>query len=205
MDLLKLGEQHPQRGNRFSKWLGRMLMRVLRWHTEGELCPASRFICVMAPHTSWWDFTNNFSVMLATGMHTSWFIADTYTRGVARDVLVYFGAIPIDRGAKNDIVAQMADRFASQERLILGIFPEGTRKPVPTWKTGFWHIAKQAQVPIQLVSVDYARRATVFGPVVTLTDDMESDIKAMRRHFNTVTAKRPHNARYHDEDTPHRP
>lgn len=198
MTLLKLGEQHPQRGNRFSRWFGRVLMRLLRWHTEGELCPESKFICVMGPHTSWWDFTNNFSVMLATGMHTSWFIANKYTKGVVRIVLVHFGAIPIDRGTHNDVVAQTAELFAARERLILGIFPEGTRKPIPTWKTGFWHIAKKAQVPIQLVSVDYAKRATVFGPIITLTDDIDIDIKAMRRHFKTVTAKRPQNALYHE-------
>lgn len=198
MILPEIGVQHPQRGNRFSKWLGRMLMRLLRWHTEGELCPAPKFICVMGPHTSWWDFTNNFSVMLATGLQTSWFIANKYTKGVIRNVLVHFGAIPIDRGAHNDVVTQMAELFEIRERLILGIFPEGTRKPVPTWKTGFWHIAKKAQVPIQLITVDYAKRATVFGPIITLTDDIEKDIKAMRRHFKTVTAKHPENAIYHD-------
>jgi len=195
-----LGEQVPQRGNRFSKWLGRVLMRACRWHTEGEFCHAPKFICVMGPHTSWWDFTNNFGVMLATGLHASWFIANKYTRGVTGKWLTYFGAIPIDRDTHRDVVSQMAEMFNNRDRLVLSIFPEGTRRPVPTWKTGFWHIAKKAQVPIQLIAVDYEKRATVFGPVITLTDDMEQDIQQMRNYFKSVIPKRPENAVYHDDD-----
>ena len=198
MHIPTLGEQHPQRGNRFSKWFGRMLMRVCRWHSEGELCPAPKFICVMAPHTSWWDFTTNFGVLLAMGLHASWFIANKYTKGIIGKWLVHFGAIPIDRNTKNDVVTQMADLFHARDRLVLSIFPEGTRRPVPTWKTGFWHIAKKAQVPLQLVAVDYAKRATVFGPIITLSDYMEQDIQRMRNYFKSVIPKRPENMVYHD-------
>ena len=152
----------------------------------------------MAPHTSWWDFTTNFGVLLAMGLHASWFIANKYTKGVMGQWLVYFGAIPIERNTQSDTVTQMAELFNASERLVLAIFPEGTRKPVPTWKTGFWHIAKKAQVPLQLVAVDYAKHATVFGPIMMLSDDMEQDIRQMRLYFQSVTAKRPENAVYHD-------
>jgi 1-acyl-sn-glycerol-3-phosphate acyltransferase len=194
--LIKLGEIHPQRGNRFSKWFGRMLLRKCHWHTEGEICDAPKFICVMAPHTSWWDFTTNRGVLMATGLRASWFIANKYARGPLGRWLAFLGAIPIDRTSRNDVVTQMAEVFKSNERLILAIFPEGTRKPVATWKTGFWHIAKRANVPIQLVAVDYAKQATVFGPIINLTDDMERDVQQMRLYFRSVTAKRPENAVY---------
>ena len=196
MNLVKLGKQHPQRGNRVSKWLGRMLLRMCRWHTEGEISEAPKLICVMAPHTSWWDFTTNLGVMMATGLHASWFIANRYTKGLLGQMLAFLGAIPIDRTSHNDLVTQMVELFNSNERLVLAIFPEGTRKPVATWKTGFWHIAKRAQVPLQLVAVDYAKHATVFGPIIHLTDDMERDIQQMRLYFKSVTAKRPENAVY---------
>ena len=171
-------------------------MRGCNWHVEGELCQAPKFICVMAPHTSWWDFTTNFGVMLTSGLHASWFIANKYTKGVIGQWLVFFGAIPIDRHSHNDVVTQMADLFNTSDRLVLAIFPEGTRKPVPTWKTGFWHIAKKAQIPLQLVAVDYAKHATVFGPIITLSDDMEQDIEQMRHYFKSVTAKHPEKAVY---------
>ena len=191
-----LGNQLPKRGNPVSQWLGRMLMRLCRWDIEGEICQSPRSIFVMAPHTSWWDFTTNFGVLLALGLHASWFIANKYTKGTAGKLLAYFGAVPVERSERSDMVKQMVNQFHAREKFVLAIFPEGTRKPVSQWKTGFWHIARETQVPVQLVAVDYAKRATVFGPILQLSDNMEEDIKRMREYFRPITAKRPDNARY---------
>ena len=194
----ELNPQIPQRGNLFSKWLGRVLMRLLRWQVEGEICPAPKCIFVMAPHTSWWDFTNNFAILLALGLHTSWFIANKYTKGVVGKCLTYFGAVPVERSERTDMVTQMTNQFAQREKFLLAIFPEGTRKPVSNWKTGFWFIAKQAQIPVQLVAVDYQKRATVSGPILTLSDDKDTDIRHMREYFKTIIAKHPGKALYSD-------
>lgn len=168
-------------------------MYACRWHIEGEVCQVPKVVFVMAPHTSWWDFTTNLGVLLATGIHASWFIANKYTKGVVGKFLTFLGAVPVERGERTDLVTQMASQFAARDKFLLAIFPEGTRKYVPKWKSGFWYIAKRAQVPVQLIAVDYARRATVFGPVMTLTDDKDKDIQTMRTHFKTVTAQRPEN------------
>ena len=173
-------------------------MRLCRWRVEGEVCQSPKFVFVMAPHTSWWDFTTNFGVLLALGLHASWFIANKYAKGVVGKLLAYVGAVPVVRNERSDMVTQMADKFHASEKFVLAIFPEGTRQPVPRWKTGFWHIAKKAQVPVQLVAVDYAKRATVFGPVLELSDDMENDILHMRLYFKSVTGKRPEKAVYLD-------
>ena len=194
----ELGEQLPVRGNRLSKWLGRMLMHICRWHVEGEICQSPKFVVVMAPHTSWWDFTTNFGVLLALGLDASWFIATKYAKGGIGKLLGFVGAVPVERSERSDMVTQMANLFRSREKFILAIFPEGTRKPVSKWKSGFWHIAKQARVPVQLVTVDYAKRATIFGPVLETSDDMDKDILIMREYFKKVIAKRPENARYSD-------
>ena len=98
----------------------------------------------MAPHTSWWDFTTNFGVLLALGLHASWFIASKYTKGVLGKLVAYVGAVPVERKERTDMVAQMANQFLVNDKFLLAVFPEGTRNPVPTWKTGFWHIAKNA-------------------------------------------------------------
>ncbi len=193
-----LGDQVPSRGNRFSKWLGRVLLCLLRWRIEGNIHNTPRILFVMGPHTSWWDFSNNFAVYLAMGFHASWFIANKYTKGPVEKVLGFFGAVPVERNERSDMVSQMAVQFQAHEQFILGIFPEGTRKPVPKWKTGFWHIAKKAQVPVQLVAVDYAKRATVFGPVMQLSEDMEKDIQTMRAYFKSVAARYPEKASYSD-------
>jgi 1-acyl-sn-glycerol-3-phosphate acyltransferase len=194
----EISDALPRRGNGFSRWLGRMWLRVFRWRIEGEICPAAKSVFVMAPHTSWWDFTLNFGVLLALGIHVSWFIADKYTRGIAGKCLAHFGAVPVDRSERSNMVTQMAGHFINREKFLLAIFPEGTRKPVARWKSGFWHIARQAGVPVQLVAVDYARRATVFGPILVLSDDMDADIQHMRAHFKPIVARHPENALYTD-------
>lgn len=171
-------------------------MRLCRWRMEGEICQSSKFIFVMGPHTSWWDFTTNFGVLLALGIHVSWFIANKYTKGVVGKMLAYVGAVPVERSKSSDMVAQMAAQFHGRNKFLLAVFPEGTRKPVPQWKSGFWHIAKQARIPVQLVAVDYKKRATVFGPILELSDDKEADIRRMREYFKSVTPKRQENALY---------
>jgi len=191
MYIPSLGEALPKRGNRFSKWLGRILMRLLRWRVEGEVAQSGKLLFVMAPHTSWWDFSNNFGVMLALGINVHWFIAIGYTRGIIGRLLRYFGAVQVDRSRHHDMVAHMVSEYRQRDKFLLAIFPEGTRKPVPKWKTGFWYIAKQAEVPVQLVSFDYQKRAAIFGPVFELSDDIDQDIKRMRDYFRPVTAKHP--------------
>lgn len=186
-----VSDQLPKRGNRFSQWLGRTLMRAFRWRIEGEICQNNKVLFVMAPHTSSWDFSVNFCVYLALGLDGSWFIADNYARGIIGHVLKYFGAVKIDRRKNNDVVSQMVDEINQRDKFVLALFPEGTRKPVARWKTGFWHIAKQANMPVQLIAVDFDKRATVFGPVMALSDDMESDINTMRDYFRPVVAKNP--------------
>jgi len=198
VQLPALGDQLPQRGNRFSTWLGRFLMRVFRWHVEGEICQSRKVLFVMAPHTSWWDFTTNFSVLLAMGINGSWFIDINYTRGIMGRLLRYFGAVQIDRKHHHDMVSHMVAEFHRREQFALAIFPEGTRKPVARWKTGFWYIAKQAEVPVQLIAVDYGKRATIFGPRMILSEDIEKDINTMRDYFRPIQAKRPDHVDWSD-------
>lgn len=191
MKLPTVGPEVPRQGNRFSQGLGYLLLHLCRWGVEGEICQLPKFVIVMAPHTSWWDFTNNLGVLLAMRLRVSWFIAHGYTRGMIGRVLSAIGAVPVDRGARSQLVSQMAQHFKLHPQFVLAIFPEGTRKKVSNWKSGFWHIAKQAEVPVQLVSVDYAKRKTIFGPVIHLGDDPEKDVQKMQNHFKSVRAKRP--------------
>ena len=146
--------------------------------------------------SSWWDFTTNLGVMLAMGLQASWFIANKYAKGWIGKLLAYLGAVAVERNERSDLVTQMANQFHIHEKFLLAIFPEGTRKPVPAWKSGFWHIAKQAKVPVQLVAVDYDKRATVFGPVFELSDDVNQDIQRMRDYFKSIVAKHPDKASY---------
>ena len=85
----------------------------------------------------------------------------------------------------------MVEIFNSSDELLLAIAPEGTRRKVDKWKTGFWHIAAQAGVPVQLVSFDYEKRITECGPVIELSDDIDADMERIQNYYRDVRAKHP--------------
>ena len=103
----------------------------------------------------------------------------------------WLGGIPVKRDASHNLVSQIVQTFNENDKLLLALFPEGTRKKVVKWKTGFWHIAVQADIPIQLVSLDYDRRVTIFGPVIELSDSLEADMERIQKYFQGVGAKHP--------------
>jgi 1-acyl-sn-glycerol-3-phosphate acyltransferase len=101
------------------------------------------------------------------------------------------GGIPVHRSAPHEVVSQIVKTFNDNDRLLLALSPEGTRKKVARWKTGFWHIAALAGVPIQLVSFDYARRITECGPVIETSNNIEADMKLIQNYYKGVQAKYP--------------
>ena len=101
------------------------------------------------------------------------------------------GGIPIHRSALHNVVSQIVKAFNDNDRLLLSLFPEVTRKKVAKWKTGFWYIAVQARVPIQLISFDYDRRVTQCGPVIEPSLNIKADMKRIQDYFKGVQAKNP--------------
>ena len=101
------------------------------------------------------------------------------------------GGIPIHRSASHDVVSQIVKAFNDNDRLLLSLFPEVTRKKEAKWKTGFWYIAVQARVPIQLISFDYDRRVTQCGPVIEPSLNIKADMKRIQDYFKGVQAKNP--------------
>lgn len=111
--------------------------------------------------------------------------------GPVRVILQRWGGIPIDRSNSHNVVSQIVEAFNANDSLLLAISPEGAQSKVEKWKTGFWHIAAQAGVPVQLVSFDYKKRVTECGPVIELSDDIEADMKRIQKYYKGVNAKHP--------------
>jgi 1-acyl-sn-glycerol-3-phosphate acyltransferase len=147
---------------------------------------------IWAPHTSAWDFFIAHASRMAVGFH-SWLIAATHTWWPLGIMMRRLGGIPIHRSASHNVVSQIVNTFNNNDRLLLALSPEGTRKKVDKWKTGFWYIAVQAGVPIQLVSFDYDKKVTECGPVIMPSDNIEADMKMIQNYYMEVTAKNPEN------------
>ena len=105
----------------------------------------------------------------------------------------WLGGVPVERTVSRDRVAETIGAFDSAEQLILAVAPEGTRKPVKDWKTGFYHVAHGAGVPIVPVAFDYAKKTVILMEAFTPTGDAEGDIAKLRGLYSGVTARHPEN------------
>ena len=101
------------------------------------------------------------------------------------------GGIPVNRSHKQGLVGTMVDIFKQEDRLVLAIFPEGTRKKNNKWKTGFYQIAMAARVPIQTMALDYATKTVIFGKPFLVSGDLDRDFKILREAFAHTTPKYP--------------
>jgi 1-acyl-sn-glycerol-3-phosphate acyltransferase len=177
MNIPELGPLTPRRGNALTRAIGRAMLVAYRWQVKGKMHNAPKFVMVLAPHTSLWDFYTPNATMLAVGFRSSWLAAASLTFWPLGILVRWLGGIPVHRSASHNLVSQIVKKFNDNDSLVLSLFPEGKLSKVVKWKTGFWHIAAQAGVPIQLVSLDYGKRVTEFGPVIEPSRILEADME----------------------------
>jgi 1-acyl-sn-glycerol-3-phosphate acyltransferase len=185
--------------------IGRAWLDAFGWRVEGEttLCP--RFVLIAAPHTSGWDLPFMLACSYALRTPISWMGKRELFRAPFGGVLRQLGGVPIDRGARHDTVGWAADLFAQRERLVLAVPAEATRGKVDYWRSGFYHIARRASVPIGLGYLDYARKTTGVGGFVTPTGDVRTDMDRIRAFYEGVRGKYPEKVgvpRLREEDDP---
>lgn len=184
-----LGPEIPRAGGPVSRGLGRLVLTALGWRVEGEIPNQPKFVLIVAPHTSNWDFPVGMSAKLALGLGAAWVGKHTIFRWPFGHLLRALGGIPVDRSASNDIVQQIVAEFARRPRMVFALAPEGTRTKVERWKTGFYHIARGAGVPIVPVAFDWEQRAIRIMSPFTPTGDADSDIAELRRLFEGVKGR----------------
>jgi 1-acyl-sn-glycerol-3-phosphate acyltransferase len=153
------------------------------WDVEGEIPTIPRFVCVGAPHTSNWDGVLLLALARGAGLDVSWMLKSDWFKGPMDPLLRRLGAVPIDRSHARDVVDTMIGEFARRERFVLVIAAEGTRSAAPRWRSGFYHIARGAGVPVVPAYLDYPRRRGGFGPPIHLTGDVRADMDRIRAFY----------------------
>lgn len=171
--------------------VARAFMRFKGYKITGENPPYDKYVLVCAPHTSNWDFIYMLCVVLSRKMDVRWMGKRQLFRQPFKYIMIWLGGIPIERSTANNTVDTMVDAFNSNDRLTLLITPEGTRSKVRQWKTGFYHIAKAANVPIVLGYLDARYDRCGFGPVFERSDDIDQDIAAIKHHYKDMVGLRP--------------
>jgi 1-acyl-sn-glycerol-3-phosphate acyltransferase len=171
------------------------LLELIRWRVVGTEPQIPKFVAIVAPHTSNWELPIGLICGFATGILRRWpygfMMKDVVFHWPVAGLMRRIGGLPIDRSRPHDIVPQMAAVFQERDRFLLAITPEGTRKRTGYWKSGFYHIAQAAGVPIVPVSFDYAKRECHVGDPLVPTGDLDRDLIVIRRFFQGATAKRP--------------
>lgn len=168
------------------------LFRLIGWDGVYHKPDTEKFIIIVAPHTSNFDFFIGFIFSRAFGMPSPNFLAkDSAFRGVLGPIMRWLGGIPVNRRERTNFVDQVAAAFIERKRMILAITPEGTRSKVEYWKSGFYHIALKANVPIVMATIDYARKFITCGDMVVATGDMEADMDKIRAFYAGSTARHP--------------
>src|SRR2546425_2889223 len=159
-----------------SYWIGRSWLRLFGWKIKGEALTYKKFVLIAAPHTSNWDFPFMLATAYAMRARISWFGKDTLFTPPWGWLMRRLGGIPVDRRAPHSLVTQMAEKLKNSNDLILAVPPEGTRKRVNDWKSGFYHIAYEADVPIGLGYLDYERKLCGLGMFVKPSGDIVEDM-----------------------------
>jgi 1-acyl-sn-glycerol-3-phosphate acyltransferase len=181
----------PRRGTGWSRAIARRILTLIGWRIEGGLPPIPRFVLIVAPHTSNWDFPVGVFAMFALGMQATWLGKHTLFTFPVTSLLRWLGGEPVNRTASHGMVEAAVARFRERAQWIVVISPEGTRKRVERWKTGFHRIAQGAGVPILPVSFDWSTKVITLMEPVRATDDVEADIAQLRKLFHAGMAKHP--------------
>lgn len=178
-----------------AKFISHIIFKISGWKVVGRF-PKNVPKCVMiaAPHTSNWDFFYARCAFYIMEVDLRFTIKkEAINWPVVGSWIKYMGALPVDRSKNNSLVQAMVDIFNQNEKMVIMITPEGTRKYQPRWRRGFYHAALGAGVPISLGYLDYAKKEAGVGPMIYPTGDIEKDLEEILAFYRTKTGKFPEN------------
>jgi 1-acyl-sn-glycerol-3-phosphate acyltransferase len=179
----------PRWGNALSRAVARRLLALAGWGVEGEFPDRPRMIAIVAPHTSNWDFIVGILTVFALGLRVRFLGKHTLFYPPLGWLMRWLGGSPVRRDAPHGLVADVAALFAREEKILLGITPEGTRTRGVPWRSGFYAIAQAAQVPILPAAFDYPRRSVRLFPVFEPTGDYEADLAKLKALYEGVQGR----------------
>ncbi len=171
-----------------------VILKILGWSTRGGDLEEKKLVLIGAPHTSNWDFPLMLMVVLKLRLKLFWMGKHTLFPFGVGWLMKWLGGIPIDRRASHNVVHETVRQYREHDELIVLIPPEGTRSKVKQWKTGFYHIANNAGVPILLGYVDASKKEAGFADFFHPSGEIEADMEAIREFYSHKQGLNPANA-----------
>ncbi|MDX1479425.1 MAG: lysophospholipid acyltransferase family protein [Saprospiraceae bacterium] len=174
------------------RWLATQIFRLFGWRVENEI-PADlkKFVLIAAPHTSWWDFFVGILSRAVIDRDIRFLGKKSLFKPPFGWILRALGGYPVDRQQRHNLVEQVVRLFQEHEHFAIALAPEGTRRKVERFKTGFYYIARGAGVPIIMAQMDYGNRVVRFSRPFYPTAEIEADMQRIWEHFKGIRGKRP--------------
>jgi len=170
----------------------KFIFRIWGWRIEGGVPDdLPKYVLIAAPHTSMWDFLVGLCVRSILRLDTLYVAKKELFRFPLGIFMRATGGYPVDRGKAGRGTDAIAELFEDKERFSICITPEGTRRKVEEWKTGFWYVARKAQVPIVMVSFNFKTKVVEFLELFYPTDDIDRDMETIKSYYRTIPGKRP--------------
>ena len=166
-------------------------LKVMGWKLDGELPQSGRFVMIAHPHTSNVDLPMMLAVAFIFKLKLHWIGKEEIFSGWRRPIMTWMGGLPIVRSGASNEVERIAQHFDGREKIALAIAPVGTRAKTPGWRSGFYWIAVNAEVPILQSFLDYKAKRTGVGGLFTPTGDFEKDIVELKTFYEGMEGKNP--------------
>lgn len=179
----------PQFAPSFAGSLCRFIFRACGWRVAGEIPDVPKLVAIAAPHSTNWDVVWGLLFKVGLRLEIRFIGKREAFFWPVGPLLRNFGGIAVDRKAAANVVSEMAQQFAAHDKFWLAIAPEGTRKKVTKWKSGFWRIARAANVPILPAYFHYPEKTIGLGPLIYPSDDLAADMAKIREFYKPWQGK----------------
>ena len=173
------------------RWFSIVALKLAGWKAEGEI-PKDLNKCVMiaAPHTSNWDLPFMLFIAFKLRAKIYWMGKEQIFKPPFKRLMMWMGGVPVNRSKANNMVQASIDAINENEQLFLIVPPEGTRSKVTYWKTGFYHIAHGAGVPILMGFLDYQNKRGGIKGTFTTSGDIDADMEKIKAIYAEISGKK---------------
>jgi len=179
------------------QYLSSRLLGLLGWEMVGNLPQANKYIIIVGPHTSNWDFFLGMLVRTSLGAKVRFLAKHQLFRFPFGWFFRAIGGMPVIRSKENNLVDQVVAMYNDHQHFIIGLAPEGTRHTINRWRTGFYHIACEAQIDIVMIGFDFKHREIRIRESFTPISDVDRDFPLILDYFRQIDGRHPKSIPFH--------
>ncbi|NRB78262.1 MAG: 1-acyl-sn-glycerol-3-phosphate acyltransferase [Saccharospirillaceae bacterium] len=172
-------------------FLAKCILFLFRWKIVGELPKEKKYVIIVAPHTSNWDFFWGMCCVLSKKWEVKWVGKASLFSGKKGVIMRWLSGIAVDRANASNVVDSYIELINNTDNINVVITPEGTRGYVTKWKSGFYRIADGADIPISLAFLNFKTKEMGFGPMFKTTGDYEKDKAVIKAFYRDIDGKHP--------------